>query len=135
MSPREWRSWAACRDGVDPELFFPVADSGPVAERQVQEAKAVCGGCCVRAECLSFALGALTDGIAGGLTPAERRRHSRRLAAGGRPRVVRGSAEAGRAAIRAGGRVVEVAATFGVTVRTAERWAQDVRAARQRGAA
>lgn len=134
MSSREWRSQAACRD-VDPELFFPNAESGPLAERQVQEAKAVCGVCRVRAQCLTFALGALADGIAGGLTPAERRRHSRRLAAGDRPRVVRGSAEAGRAAIRAGGRVIEVAATFGVTVRTAERWAQDVRAARQRGAA
>lgn len=133
MSPREWRSQAACRD-VDPELFFPVADSGPLVEWQVQEAKAVCDGCPVRAECLAFALRALTDGIAGGLTPAERRRYSRQVTAGARRRSVRGSAEAGRAAIRAGGRVVDVAAAFGVTVRTAERWAQDVRAGK-RGAA
>lgn len=133
MTAREWRSQAACRD-VDPELFFPVADAGPLVEWQVQDAKAVCAGCPVRVQCLAFALGALADGIAGGLTPAERRRHSRRLAAGGCPRVLRGSAEAGRAAIRGGGRVVAVAAAFGVTVRTAERWAQDVRAG-ERGAA
>jgi transposase-like protein len=76
----------------------------------------------------------LPDGIAGGLTPAERRRHVRRVATG-HSSAGRGPAEAGRAAIRAGRRVHEVARTFGVSVRTAERWAAQVRAAGNRGAA
>jgi hypothetical protein len=64
---------AACR-GVDPELFFPVAEPGtPVYRRQVLQAKAVCAGCPVRAECLEFALAKLPYGIAGGLTEVERR--------------------------------------------------------------
>jgi hypothetical protein len=70
----DWRHRAACR-GVDPELFYPVAEDGPPYEEQVAAAKAVCAGCPVRAECLAFALVALPHGIAGGMTPAERRRH------------------------------------------------------------
>lgn len=135
MSAREWRSRAACRDVEDPELFFPLAVAGLLFDRQVEQAKAVCGGCSVRAECLEFALGALAEGVAGGLTPSERRRHGQRVAAAGRRRFARGSADAGRAAIRAGGRVVEVAGAFGVSVRTAERWAAQVRATRKRGVA
>ena len=45
------------------------------------EAKAVCAGCPVRAECLDEALARIPDGIAGGLTPAERRRLVRGRAA------------------------------------------------------
>ncbi len=70
MSARDWRSRAGCVD-ADAELFFPVAASGLLLERQVAEAKAVCAGCVVRAECLADALG-LPYGIAGGLTAAER---------------------------------------------------------------
>ena len=36
----DWRSKAACLT-VDPELFFPIGNTGP-AIRQVAEAKAVC---------------------------------------------------------------------------------------------
>jgi hypothetical protein len=130
----DWRHRAACRD-VDPELFYPAADSGPPIEAQVAEAKTVCAGCPVRAECLTFAMSALPHGVAGGLTPAERRRYRGRSphrvsTAAGRP--VGGSrpeiAAAGRAAIRAGRPVREVAREFGVTARTAERWAAQVRA-------
>jgi WhiB family redox-sensing transcriptional regulator len=39
----DWHSEAACR-GVDPELFFPVGESGP-ALRQTRRAKAVCRRC------------------------------------------------------------------------------------------
>ena len=70
-----WMSRAVCR-GVDPELFFPVGESGP-ALAQVVEAKAVCARCPVRAPCLEFALVAITDGVAGGLTEQERRALSR----------------------------------------------------------
>lgn len=71
MGNREWRSRAACRS-EDPELFFPVGDSGP-ALAQVAQAKAVCARCPVLAPCLEFALVAIPEGVAGGLTAGERR--------------------------------------------------------------
>lgn len=72
MSGSDWRHRAACRN-VDPDLFFPVGASGP-ALAQIERAKAVCTGCPVVAECLAFALVALPEGIAGGMTFAERAR-------------------------------------------------------------
>ena len=74
---REWRSRAACL-GTDPELFFPVAETGPVHDVQVTAAKAVCAGCPVVADCLAEALERIPDGIAGGLTANERRAMRRR---------------------------------------------------------
>ena len=74
---REWRSRAACL-GVDPELFFPAAETGPVYDAQVSAAKAVCRPCPVRAECLAEALTRIPYGIAGGLTEDERRALGRR---------------------------------------------------------
>ncbi len=50
----QWRSVAACRS-ADPDLFFPISDSGPALEQAV-EAKAICATCRVRRECLAFAL-------------------------------------------------------------------------------
>lgn len=77
----DWRQRAACRD-EDPELFFPVSDTGPGA-RQAARAKAVCARCPVRAGCLDYAFeNGLDHGIFGGLTERERRRvHSRQDAA------------------------------------------------------
>ena len=73
----DWRHHAACRDS-DPELFFPVSEFGPGA-RQADEAKAICTGCPVRAECLRFALdNALDHGVFGGTTESERRPLRRR---------------------------------------------------------
>jgi WhiB family redox-sensing transcriptional regulator len=66
----DWRDMARCRE-VDPDLFFPLC-AGPLGQRQIAEAKAVCAGCPVIAECLAFALTQLPEGIAGGTTPAER---------------------------------------------------------------
>ena len=57
-----WMSRAACRE-VDPELFFPIAVTGPGA-RQAAAAKAVCRPCAVRSNCLSYALAAMPEGIA-----------------------------------------------------------------------
>lgn len=137
----DWRHRAACR-GVDPELFFPAADSGPLYEAQVVEARAVCVGCPVRTECLGFALAALPYGIAGGLTPGERRCVGRGDRGGGvgtveeRPLAGASSAEvaaAGRVLLRAGRPVGEVARGFGVSDRTAERWAAQVRVEHDRG--
>jgi WhiB family redox-sensing transcriptional regulator len=66
-----WMSDGACRR-ADPELFFPIAVTGPAA-RQAEAAKAVCRPCAVRANCLSYALKAMPEGIWGGTTPEERR--------------------------------------------------------------
>lgn len=80
----DWRDGAACRDH-DPELFFPVSEIGPGAE-QVEQAKAVCATCPVRAECLEYALdNALDYGIFGGLTESERREFARRRRSGVSP--------------------------------------------------
>jgi WhiB family transcriptional regulator, redox-sensing transcriptional regulator len=38
-----WRDRAACL-GVDPELFFPIGNTGP-ALSQIEEAKVVCRRC------------------------------------------------------------------------------------------
>jgi hypothetical protein len=68
----DWLTGAACT-GVDPEIFFPTAEDGPVLGAQERLAKTVCVGCPVRSACLAWALRALPYGIAGGLTPEERR--------------------------------------------------------------
>jgi len=128
----DWRHHAACRD-VDPELFHPTGDSGAEHDRQVAAAKVVCGRCPVRAECLAWALDALPYGVAGGLSETERRQerirgrraHGRACRAPERP--VSGTqaevAAAGRAAIRSGHAPRDVARAFGVSERTAQRWA------------
>ncbi len=67
----DFRHRAACRD-ADPELFFPIGDSGP-ARRQVAAAKAVCGSCPVTVECLAWALHERhEEGVWGGRDMAER---------------------------------------------------------------
>ncbi|WP_043485968.1 MULTISPECIES: WhiB family transcriptional regulator [Streptomyces] len=67
-----WRERAACR-GVDPDLFFPIGNSGPTLE-QIDEAKAVCGQCPVVEQCLNWAMRVgRVEGIWGGTTEGERR--------------------------------------------------------------
>jgi WhiB family redox-sensing transcriptional regulator len=67
----QWRSAAACRS-ADPDLFFPISDSGPARE-QTAQAKAICATCRVRRECLAFALRTgQIYGIWGGTTERER---------------------------------------------------------------
>jgi WhiB family transcriptional regulator, redox-sensing transcriptional regulator len=63
-----WRLDALCAE-TDPEAFFPEKGGS------TREAKRVCSGCAVRAECLEYAL--TSDerfGIWGGLSERERRR-------------------------------------------------------------
>ena len=63
-----WRLDALCAE-TDPEAFFPEKGGS------TREAKRVCTGCTVRAQCLEFAL--TKDerfGIWGGLSERERRR-------------------------------------------------------------
>ena len=80
----DWRFEAACLSH-DPELFFPIGDSGP-AVMQIQQAKAICRGCPVMQECLSWALDSGQDsGVWGGMSETERlalRRRSSRLPTG-----------------------------------------------------
>jgi WhiB family transcriptional regulator, redox-sensing transcriptional regulator len=67
-----WQDRALCAE-TDPEAFFPEKGGS------TREAKRICTGCEVRAECLEFALG--NDerfGIWGGLSERERRRLRRR---------------------------------------------------------
>ncbi|GAA1189904.1 hypothetical protein GCM10009654_54280 [Streptomyces hebeiensis] len=72
-----WLRHAACVD-EDPELFFPVGDSGPAAV-QAERAKAVCHGCPVERQCLEWALTTnRTSGVWGGTDEEERRRLRRR---------------------------------------------------------
>ena len=73
-----WMSRGACRT-ADPGLFFPVAAVTGPAARQAEAAKAVCRPCAVRANCLSYALEAMPEGIWGGTTPDERRTARRRI--------------------------------------------------------
>jgi WhiB family transcriptional regulator, redox-sensing transcriptional regulator len=77
-----WRWAAACRS-ADPELFFPLSESGK-ALKQIAEAKAICTGCPVRRQCLEFALRTRAHGIWGGLTELERH-HGRRPVGDDRP--------------------------------------------------
>lgn len=75
----DWRNSAACLD-EDPELFWPVGNT-VASIPQIAEAKAICGGCDVRADCLQWALDHGQDaGIWGGLTDDERRSLKRREA-------------------------------------------------------
>ena len=71
--PKTWRNSAACRD-TDPDLFFPVGQTGP-AIAHIASAKAVCTTCAVNRECLEYALMTNQDaGIWGGKTEDERRK-------------------------------------------------------------
>lgn len=73
----DWRHSAVCKD-EDPELFFPIGNTGPAA-LQIEEAKAVCRVCPVREQCLAWALETGQDaGVWGGASEDERRRMKRR---------------------------------------------------------
>lgn len=75
----DWRHQAACLH-EDPELFFPVGNTGP-ALMQIAEAKKVCRICPVREACLQWALDAGQDhGVWGGMSEDERRALRRRAA-------------------------------------------------------
>jgi WhiB family transcriptional regulator, redox-sensing transcriptional regulator len=68
----DWHERALCAQ-TDPEAFFPEKGGS------TREAKKICTGCEVRAECLSYALA--NDerfGIWGGMSERERRKLKRR---------------------------------------------------------
>lgn len=75
----DWRQRAACTR-EDPELFFPVGNSG-AALRQTERAKAVCRSCPVTQQCLQWALENKQEtGVWGATGEEERRAMSRRTA-------------------------------------------------------
>ncbi|MDO4887772.1 MAG: WhiB family transcriptional regulator [Actinomycetaceae bacterium] len=75
----DWRHRAACLS-EDPELFFPIGNSGP-AIAQVEQAKRVCARCTVSETCLKWALDTGQDaGVWGGMSEEERRSLKRRTA-------------------------------------------------------
>lgn len=75
----DWRHKAACLT-EDPELFFPIGNTGP-AIAQIEQAKAVCHSCEVMDDCLKWAMETNQDaGVGGGLSEDERRSMKRRAA-------------------------------------------------------
>jgi WhiB family transcriptional regulator, redox-sensing transcriptional regulator len=67
-----WRDLARCRD-LDPELFFPIGNSGP-AVAQAEQAVRICHRCHVTTACLNFAMEHHQDaGVWGGTTEEQRR--------------------------------------------------------------
>lgn len=133
----DWRTFAVCTD-ADPEIFFPVGEPGDPFDARNAEALSWCAVCPVRSECLAFALDYMPEGIAGGMTAAQRRELLRRLAGTRTPPPVRSplAPDPGmtphRARTRAAGIELlvegrlsrrEIARRVGVDVRTVERWA------------
>ncbi len=82
-SQADWWQAAACLE-EDPELFFPVGNTGTAAV-QIEAAKEVCRRCEVVQTCLEWALDTGQDaGVWGGLSEDERRALKRRNARGRR---------------------------------------------------
>lgn len=74
----EWMADAACK-GLDPDLFVPPVAKGPGGDNRYDEARAVCGRCTVRSECLEYAIvNRETFGVWGGTTPKQREAERRR---------------------------------------------------------
>jgi WhiB family redox-sensing transcriptional regulator len=73
-TPASWRDHANCL-GVDADLFFP--ERG--AHGQTADAKAVCAGCSVRAECLDYGMHERI-GVWGGTSENDRKRIRRQRA-------------------------------------------------------
>ncbi|MDO5727935.1 MAG: WhiB family transcriptional regulator [Bowdeniella nasicola] len=75
----DWRHRARCLS-EDPELFFPIGNTGP-ALIQIEQAKAVCRQCEVIDTCLKWAIDNSQDsGVWGGMSEEERRALKRRTA-------------------------------------------------------
>jgi WhiB family transcriptional regulator, redox-sensing transcriptional regulator len=75
-SDRYWQEQAACRDKSlvpNNEIFFPVGEKIRTEREKIEKAKAVCGQCAVRTQCLEYALVYEDNLIWGGTTEDERR--------------------------------------------------------------
>jgi WhiB family redox-sensing transcriptional regulator len=75
----DWLNKARCLT-EDPELFFPVGNTGPAVE-QIEQAKSVCRECGVTNHCLEYAIKENQDtGVWGGLSEDERKSLKRKYA-------------------------------------------------------
>lgn len=75
-----WQDYANCR-GADADLFFPERGAS------TRKAKAICGACEAKAECLEFAIQHSEKfGIWGGLSERERRKIRKERAVAARRR-------------------------------------------------
>jgi WhiB family redox-sensing transcriptional regulator len=75
----QWLNQARCLN-EDPELFFPVGNTGPAVD-QIDQAKAVCRECAVSTSCLEYAIKENQDtGVWGGLSEDERKSLKRKYA-------------------------------------------------------
>ena len=75
----QWLESARCLN-EDPELFFPVGNTGPAVE-QIEQAKSVCRDCGVISMCLEYAIKENQDtGVWGGLSEDERKSLKRKYA-------------------------------------------------------
>lgn len=62
-----------------PDFFFPPPNQQRVNENYYKNAKTLCAGCPIQLQCLEYALETKeTDGVWGGTTPQERKRHHQR---------------------------------------------------------
>ncbi|MDF3312615.1 WhiB family transcriptional regulator [Rhodococcus sp. T2V] len=76
---QDWQRRASCR-GTDTDIFFsPDGERGSVRARRERAAKQICHHCPVLADCRDHAFATTeTYGIWGGMSEAERARHTRR---------------------------------------------------------
>ncbi len=75
----QWLNQSRCLN-EDPELFFPVGNTGPAVD-QIEQAKAVCRQCTVTTECAEYAIIENQDtGVWGGLSEDERKSLKRKYA-------------------------------------------------------
>nr|WP_112301920.1 WhiB family transcriptional regulator [Rhodococcus wratislaviensis] len=80
-----WQARAACR-GTDLAVFFsPDNERGHARDRREAQARQICQSCPVLVQCRDHALGAGEPyGVWGGMTEADRRKHTQRLRRGER---------------------------------------------------
>ena len=68
VNPEPWIAKAICKNTPDPEIFFPASGGS------AREAKMICTGCPVQAECVGYAIRTNQQhGVWGGFTEKERR--------------------------------------------------------------
>lgn len=69
----EWQESAACRGAASTQFYSPSGERGPSRRKREAQARRICAGCPVRAECAKFAMEIGEEhGIWGGTTSQER---------------------------------------------------------------
>ena len=79
MIPLSWQDRAACGSAGITLFFGPENERQGPKERREKQAKAICAGCPVTAECGDYAIGRATKfGVWGGMGEEERKNERRR---------------------------------------------------------